>query len=370
MAKANLFLKSAALLPLPFLALSPALGGSWAFAALFYLSIFAFLADESLIANSDVGHSHSKLAAVLADMVPVILGFSHLLLLPFTIFAISLSNLPFAEKVTIFMANALFFGIISTANAHELIHRPGWFRTSLGKWVFISLLFGHHVSAHLGIHHRYAATPLDPNTARMNEPFYRFFPRAWRGSFVAGLVLENERFAHTSHRRFNPSHPYAIYISGALVFLMLIWVLAGFAGLITYLAFAFFAQALLLLSDYVQHYGLARKLISAGKYEPVSIQHSWNAPHVFSTALMLNAPRHSDHHANPLVRYFDLRTRASEGAPVLPYSLPVMSTLALWPRIWRRLMNPRVADWVRQQDSEKQSSVHQEIAPTMEQKAV
>lgn len=30
--------------------------------------------------------------------------------------------------------------------------------------------------------------------------------------------------------------------------------------------------------NYLEHYGLERKEIKEGLYEPVSLQHSWNAP--------------------------------------------------------------------------------------------
>ena len=74
--------------------------------------------------------------------------------------------------------------------------------------------------------------------------------------------------------------------------------------------------------------------------EPVGTQHSWNSPHYFSSALMLNATRHSDHHAHPARPYPALALPGD--APLLPRSLPVMATIALVPPLWRRLMDPRV----------------------------
>jgi alkane 1-monooxygenase len=57
--------------------------------------------------------------------------------------------------------------------------------------------------------------------------------------------------------------------------------------------------------------------------------------------MMLNAPRHSDHHAHPGRPWPELALDA--GMPVLPQSLPVMATIALWPPAWRALMDRRVA---------------------------
>ncbi len=355
MGKPPLIFRTMALVPLPFLALGPVLGGGWALVALFYLSIFAFFADETLVAGGETVGGQGRLDVILADAVPVILGVAHLLLLPMAILFLSRGDAGRAESLMIFLAYALFFGTISTANAHELIHRPDWFRASLGKWIFVSLLFGHHVSAHLAVHHRHVATPQDPNTAHLNEGFYHFFRRAWLGSYFAGMAAENDRARLGDGRGTVTGHPYFIYIAGALVFLALALAWGGARGVAIYLGFAIIAQAQLLLSDYVQHYGLERRIGANGKYERVTIRHAWNAPHAFSTALMLNAPRHSDHHAHPLIRYSELRTRASDGAPVLPHSIPVMSLVALFPARWRRLMNPLVADWVRQQDMNRRT---------------
>ncbi len=349
MATANLLLKSAVLLPLPFLVMAGVYGGFWGFVALFYLSIFCFLADESLVASGESGRKQGWFDSLIARHVPVFLALAHLLLLPLGVMAVAVGPSGLIPKFGMFLAYGLFFGIVSTANAHELIHRRDRFRHHLGKWVFISLLFGHHTSAHLLVHHRHAATPLDPNTAKPNESFYHFIPRAWRGSFLAGLAAERARLKRTRRGSSLSTNPYVIYALGAAMFLALSYFLAGWLGIAVHLGFAFLAQTQLLLSDYVQHYGLARAEIKSGKYQPVTIQHSWNAPHVFSSALMMNAPRHSDHHAHPSIQYSDLRTLALQGAPVLPYSLPVMSFLALFPGTWRRVMSPRLTQWHRQQ---------------------
>jgi alkane 1-monooxygenase len=337
--------KFAALAPLPFLALSPVMGGSWAFVALFYLSIFAFLADESLISRGENPQRLAQKTFDLTQAVPVVLGLAHLTLLPIAVLTLAHGDQSLGTKIVMFLAFSLFFGSISTANAHELIHRPGWARATLGKWVFTSLLFGHHVSAHLAVHHHHVATPLDPNSAPLNQGFYRFFHRAWHGSFHAGLAVENKRLALAGKTRWHPTNPYLIYCLGGLVFLALSYVLAGVNGVAIYVGFALIAQMHLLLSDYVQHYGLTRQELADEKYETVSIYHSWNARQMFTAALMLNAPLHSDHHTRPSLNYTELRTRSDDGAPVLPHSMPVMSCLALLPPVWKKVMNPMVAEW-------------------------
>ena len=40
-----------------------------------------------------------------------------------------------------------------------------------------------------------------------------------------------------------------------------------------------------------------------------------------------------------------LQNYEAEDAPQLPYGYPVMTTMALMPNVWRRVMNPRVKAW-------------------------
>ena len=120
--------------------------------------------------------------------------------------------------------------------------------------------------------------------------------------------------------------------------------LGGLTSAILYFFLCVFAQSQLMISDYVQHYGLQRQSHD-GRPEPVSDRHSWNAPHRFTSHMMLNAPRHSAHHAHPDRRFVALTLPDPDRAPMLPYSLPAMSVIALAPPLWRRVMHPRLANW-------------------------
>lgn len=75
--------------------------------------------------------------------------------------------------------------------------------------------------------------------------------------------------------------------------------LGGIAGLVGYIAMCLYTQIQILMSDYVQHYGLRRAVLDSGALEPVGPGLAWNAPHRFFSALTLNVPRHSDHHMSP-----------------------------------------------------------------------
>lgn len=235
-----------------------------------------------------------------------------------------------------FIAFGLFFGQIGNPAAHELIHRQSPALRRLGVAVYTALLFGHHASAHRLVHHVHVATNADPNTAHKGLGFWRFLPRAWIGSFRAGLAAERGLCARAPGRR----NPYIGYVAGGLGLVALSALLFGWAAPLIHAALAFHAQSQLLVSDYVQHYGLRRAIGPDGRPEPVGPQHSWNATGWYSSAMMLNAPRHSDHHAHPMRPY--PRLILPEGAPLLPAPLPAMAVLALAPPLWRRVMDPRL----------------------------
>jgi alkane 1-monooxygenase len=92
----------------------------------------------------------------------------------------------------------------------------------------------------------------------------------------------------------------------------------------------------------VEHCGLTRKHIGNGKYEPQKPHQSRNAAHRASNRLLINRQRPADHHDHPDRRYLLHQTYASDEVPRLPYGYSVMTTLALIPPLWRRLMKPRV----------------------------
>lgn len=340
--------------------------GGWAvWVALLYITAFVFLMDEYTPRARDTAEAPPhQTRDVFANVLSFTLAVLHFLLLALLVWSLGGgagnsgggsgegsgegSGISLAQKIALFWAGGLYLGQVSNANAHELIHRNARSLRHLGKWIYISLLFGHHNSAHLLVHHIHVATPNDPNTARLGESFYRYFPRAWLGSFRHGLRAEHRRLAQTGARPWGPRDPYVTYLAGAAGFMGLSWLIAGSGGIGVYLGLALYAQIQLLLSDYVQHYGLERTMFTPKdktqktRYEPVAPRHSWNSPHRLSSLMMLNAPRHSDHHAHPAKPFPALRLSCQDGAPTLPYSLPAMATLALWPRMWHKVMTRRI----------------------------
>ncbi|WP_289042825.1 alkane 1-monooxygenase [uncultured Aliiroseovarius sp.] len=329
------------LCPVILIALGAVFGGWFAGAALIYMTLLTHLLDR-LITRVTPAMDEDETGDD-ADALSVVLAICHFGLLALVVFALGGGlGLGIGASAMIFLAAGLFFGQVSNSNAHELIHRRDWRLRILGQWVFTSLLFGHHASAHPKVHHRWVATPDDPNTAQEGESFYDFAPRAWVGSFTAGYEIEKQIRARSRKIGLNP---YYLYVGGAVLMMALALWIGGIGGFVAYFLLSLHAQMQLLLSDYVQHYGLVRDRRGDGSYGPVDARHSWNAPHWFSSHLMLNAPRHSDHHTHPSRPYPSLHMPTQDDAPTLPYSLPLMATIALIPPLWDRVMGRALYKW-------------------------
>ncbi|MCU0815901.1 MAG: alkane 1-monooxygenase [Cypionkella sp.] len=317
-------------------------GGVWVWAAFLYMAFLAAVLDQiiPLVAQDGTAEEREFPAA---DVLLVAIAGAHFALLPLAVWAIAgPSGLSVGERGLLAFACGAWLGQVAHPAAHELIHRPsrGLFRA--GVAIYASLLIGHHASAHRLVHHRAVATPEDPSSAPLGLGFWTYAPRAWIGSYRAGWAAEDALRVRGGR---GGLHPYSVHHLLSVAGLGLGFVIAGWSGVLVWIALALHAQLQILLADYVQHYGLSRRKTAEGKWEPVATRHSWNTPHWFSSALMLNAPRHSDHHAHPARPYPALRLE--EDAPLLPWPLPVACVLALWPPTFRKAMKPHVRRWQR-----------------------
>ena len=311
-------------------------GGVWAVAAVLAITVVVFFLDKLSVEVTPGEADGHRLSEVLGGV--------HFVLLGLAVWSMG-QPLALPDKVLIVAGCGLYFGQISNSNAHELIHRKARWPFRLGAACYTSMFFGHHTSAHRLVHHVHAATDQDPASARLGEGFWSYLPRTWIGSFQAGLQAERRRRPERPGRPDGAwPQPYRWYVGGAVVTLAAAIALAGWPGLIGFVAIALYAQVQLMLSDYVQHYGLRRALRGDGRIEPMGPQHSWNTPHWYSSAMMLNAPRHSDHHLHPAKPFPTLGLDA-ETMPMLPRPLPVMAVVALVPPLWRRLMDHRAKRW-------------------------
>jgi alkane 1-monooxygenase len=231
-------------------------------------------------------------------------------------------------------------GGIAINTAHELGHK----RASMEKWLSKVALaqtgYGHFFIEHNRGHHVRVATPEDPASSRLGESFYRFLPRTVLGSLRSAWHLETERLGRSDHS------PWTLRNDIINAWAMTIVLFGGLAavfgvGVLPWLLIqAVYGFSLLEVVNYLEHYGLLRQRREDGRYERTRPEHSWNSDNVSSNVLLYHLQRHSDHHAHPLRRFQALRH--FDEAPELPSGYATMILLAMFPPVWRRVMDPRL----------------------------
>ncbi len=231
-------------------------------------------------------------------------------------------------------------GAIGIVFAHELTHRMSWLERRIADALMVSVSYHHFCVEHVHGHHRTVGTKEDPVTARLNESFYRFFPRATLGGFASAWRLEAERMRR---RKRSPYHwrnrvlagvvaQAAMYAAAGLIFGWLaVPVLAGIG-----LAAIFQLEVI----NYLEHYGLERRRFDNGRLERVGPHHSWDDDHLLSSWLLVNLTHHADHHMRPGERY--QRLGMVDGTGKLPFGYATTFLLVLVPPLWFHMMNPRV----------------------------
>ncbi|MGB3247785.1 MAG: alkane 1-monooxygenase [Tabrizicola sp.] len=257
-------------------------------------------------------------------------------------------HLNIVEKLLLFMGMGTMSGTIGINYSHELMHQKSRLERWLADLLLASVLYSHFRTEHLKVHHLYVGTPRDAVTARYNENFHRFFPRVLREGWQSAFRAEKAWLARKGLPWHDKSNPFWRYWALQTAMLLVAFVLGGWLGLALFVVQAITAIWQLELVNYVEHYGLTRRHLGAGKYEHILPRHSWNAAHRASNWLLINLQRHSDHHYKPDRRFPLLQTYTPDDAPQLPYGYPVMTLAALIPPLWRRMMNPRVRAWRKQ----------------------
>ncbi len=236
-------------------------------------------------------------------------------------------------------------GGIGINTAHELGHKKESHERWLSKIALAPTFYGHFYIEHNRGHHVRVATPEDPASSRFGETLWAFWPRSVLGGLKSAWRIEKRRYARKQKHPFRIGNDVlnAWLMSAVLWGAMIAWLGVGITPYLVIQAIMGFS--LLEVVNYMEHYGMLRQKVGApGKerYERVDPTHSWNSNNIATNVLLYHLQRHSDHHANPTRRYQSLRD--FEESPVLPTGYAGMIVLAMFPPLWRRVMDPRVLE--------------------------
>jgi alkane 1-monooxygenase len=229
---------------------------------------------------------------------------------------------------------------VAINTAHEMGHQRAQSERWLSKVALAQSGYGHFFVEHNRGHHARVATAEDPASSRLGESVYAFHFRSIWGSMRSAWMLERRRLQRRHHSPWTLRNDVLnAWLATLLLFGALVAVF-GVAVLPWLISQAVVGICLLETINYLEHYGLRRQRRPDGCYEQVRPSHSWNSNSVISNVFLFHLQRHSDHHANPHRRYQAL-LHADE-APQLPAGYSAMVVLALFPPLWRRVMDPRV----------------------------
>ncbi|MBX2890795.1 MAG: alkane 1-monooxygenase [Saprospiraceae bacterium] len=238
----------------------------------------------------------------------------------------------------------LSVGIIVGANginvAHELGHRAAKGEQLLSKIMLLPALYQHFFIEHNRGHHKNVATDKDPASARFGEHLYAFWWRSVAGSWRSAWALERERLEKEKKSFWSWHNEMLRFSLFQSLWLAAIYYMLGWKGLAGAIAVAAIGFLLLETINYVEHYGLRRRVLATGRPEPVSPTHSWNSDHELGRIMLYELTRHSDHHYKATRKYQILRHL--DESPQLPYGYPASMLLALLPPAWFGVMNRRV----------------------------
>jgi alkane 1-monooxygenase len=231
-------------------------------------------------------------------------------------------------------------GGIGITVAHELGHRANVLDRWAARVLLVTVGYGHFYVEHNRGHHVRVATPDDPATAPAGMTVYRFILRSVVGSFAHAWRLERMRLQAQGRSPWHLANWVLTASLASLALAALAFAVGGLAALSFVVAQAAVAVVLLEITNYMEHYGLQRRDVPGGRYEPVRPEHSWNADFPVSNWLLFNLQLHSDHHAHVARPFEDLRSMPQ--APQLPAGYPTMLLVALVPPLWFHLMDPRL----------------------------
>ena len=221
--------------------------------------------------------------------------------------------------------------------AHELGHSRRRGDRALA-WVLMgSVAYPQFMVEHYRGHHVRAATWDDPASARPGESLWRFLPRTLAGSLRSAWHLEAVRLAQV--RKSWWRSPLVWWTAANLSFLAILAAAGGAKVLAFWVLQSAFAVWLLETVNYIEHYGLQRRIAADGRPEPFAEVHAWNADHLVSNSLLANLQRHSDHHIHAWKAFPELQPLPG---PQLPTSYAGCILLAAVPPLWFAVMHPRM----------------------------
>jgi alkane 1-monooxygenase len=261
------------------------------------------------------------------------------LIMVYFLMQVSNESLPLSYKIGATTAYGMACGILGINAAHELGHRPIKYEQFMSKLLLLSTLYMHFFIEHNRGHHKNVSTDEDPASSRYGETVYAFYVRTILGSYSSAWHIESERLKKKNLAFWSINNEMLVYQLVQLILIVLIGIIFGLNTLLFFIVGAFIGILLLETVNYIEHYGLKRKM-KGDTYERTMPIHSWNSNHPLGRLILLELSRHSDHHYMASRKYQVLRH--FDESPQMPTGYPGMLLLSLVPPLWFKVMHQRI----------------------------
>ena len=249
-------------------------------------------------------------------------------------------TLTFSDRLGRILSMGLVCGGYGINVAHELGHRNNKFEQFLSKTLLLSSLYMHFFIEHNRGHHKRVSTKEDPSSARYGENIFSFWIRSVFTGYISAWNIEFLRLKRLNKFKFSLENEMLRFQIIQILFVSSIYFVFGTQITIYFLFTAIMGFLLLETVNYIEHYGLQRKININGKYERVQPFHSWNSNHPVGRIMLFELSRHSDHHFNASRKYQVLKNH--DNSPEMPTGYPGMMILSLIPPLWFYIMNKRI----------------------------
>lgn len=231
-------------------------------------------------------------------------------------------------------------GAIGITVSHELIHKDAALEQNAGGLLLAAVCYAGFKVEHVRGHHVHVSTPEDASSSRFGQSLYAFLPHAYKHNFLNAWRLEAERLQRRGLPALHWRNELIWWYAISALLLLGFSLAFGWLGALFFVGQALMAFTLLEIVNYVEHYGLHRRKLDNGRYERTTPHHSWNSNFLLTNLFLFHLQRHSDHHAYAKRRYQVLRH--FDDSPQLPNGYAGMIVLALFPPLWRAIMDPKV----------------------------
>ncbi len=266
--------------------------------------------------------------------------FVHVLAMATTLALLALTPMSPLNALWLALGMSLTLAGQGDATAHELGHHANkWVRFG-ARVVLATVGYGHFQIAHVRQHHIWVGTPKDPVSAPRGKSFYKFFGSTLYHEYADAWKSELARLKHKQLSVLSWRNEMLMTLLGTLAVGSLCTIAAGGYGALFFALTVVNSYFVLIGVNYMEHYGLSRKLQADGRYERVTARHTWNAPYRLTNWIWFNLQRHPDHHMHGGRKFYQLESIAE--SPVLPTNYVGCLLLILVPPLWFKITHPRI----------------------------